>query len=107
MRKATNADWPDMPLDYTCGCGLYVHPDNPDSKAPAYHIPDCKYFPPGRMPQKFLIKFLGREIGAIGITDLVQIEVEADTPLQARWRAYTTHEHIVGGIDGVIAQEVE
>ena len=30
-----------MPEDYTCGCGLYVHPAirNPE----AIHIPDCSY----------------------------------------------------------------
>lgn len=36
--------WPDMPKDYTCGCGLYVHPDSPSLNPAAFHITDCPYF---------------------------------------------------------------
>lgn len=35
--------WPDMPVDYTCGCGLYVHPASPYVNAAAIHIDDCPY----------------------------------------------------------------
>jgi hypothetical protein len=30
-----------MPLDYTCHCGLYVHPER--KKHGAIHISDCPY----------------------------------------------------------------
>lgn len=33
--------WPDMPEDYTCGCGLYVHASRRNYDA--IHIEDCKY----------------------------------------------------------------
>lgn len=36
--------WPDMPRDYTCSCGLYVHPDSPDLNPAAFHISDCPYY---------------------------------------------------------------
>lgn len=32
-----------MPEDYTCGCGLYVHPSVRNENAIAIHIPDCQY----------------------------------------------------------------
>jgi hypothetical protein len=38
-------NWPDMPISYTCGCGLYVHPDSPHRNLAAIHIPDCPYIP--------------------------------------------------------------
>jgi hypothetical protein len=31
--------------DYTCGCGLYVHPDNPRTNSEAIHIKDCEFNP--------------------------------------------------------------
>ena len=30
-------------IDYTCGCGLYVHPDNPLTSCKAIHIDDCEF----------------------------------------------------------------
>lgn len=30
-----------MRKDYTCGCGLYVHPE---VRELAWHIPDCEYY---------------------------------------------------------------
>ena len=32
-------------VDYTCHCGLYVHPDNPLTKPDAIHISDCHFAP--------------------------------------------------------------
>jgi hypothetical protein len=34
-----------MPIDYTCHCGLHVHPEHPLTSPAAIHIPDCPYAP--------------------------------------------------------------
>lgn len=41
----TPETWPDMPLDYTCGCGLHVHPDYSHTNPKAIHCSDCPYRP--------------------------------------------------------------
>lgn len=56
---------------------------------------------------KYRIEFNGRTIGAIGIFYNIVLEVEAENELAARWKAYETHEHIAGGVDGVRVQLIE
>jgi hypothetical protein len=53
------------------------------------------------------LRFFGRQKGAIGICTMHVVNVEAETVEQARWRAYETHEHISGGVDGVAAFSLE
>ena len=43
---------------------------------------------------KFILRFHGRPIGAIGICSDHEVEVEAGSPEEARIRIYDTHEHI-------------
>jgi hypothetical protein len=32
-----------MRMDYTCGCGLYVHPKNKNTNPKAIHIENCPW----------------------------------------------------------------
>jgi len=50
---------------------------------------------------KYRIVFHGRKIGALGTSSFQVLDVEAETEDAARWKAYDTHEHISGGIEGV------
>lgn len=55
---------------------------------------------------KFKLDFGGRRIGAIGIHYKCSLIVEAASPEKAAWKAYETHEHIGGGVDGVAVTEM-
>lgn len=46
QRRPCGQCGPNMRLDYTCPCGLYVHPDNPLTTSTAIHIADCRYAKP-------------------------------------------------------------
>jgi hypothetical protein len=50
---------------------------------------------------RYDLYFSGRRVGAIGITHPVLITVEADNEMAAALKAYDTHEHIAGGVNGV------
>lgn len=50
----------------------------------------------------YTLHFRGQRIGSLGLSHTVSIGVEAPNPDSARWKAYDTHEHISGGVDGVI-----
>ena len=50
---------------------------------------------------KYRLQFNGRRRGAIGLTYACRVEVEAEDATSAAFRAYDTHEHIVGGTNGI------
>ena len=57
--------------------------------------------------KKYRIHFYGRKIGSLGAhSDEVVREVEAPNLQAAKFAAYKTHEHIIGGVDAVRAQEI-
>lgn len=57
----------------------------------------------------YRISFVGKPIGSIcaAFPDRVTREVQAESPKDARLMAYDTHEHIAGGADWVLCQEVD
>lgn len=50
---------------------------------------------------KYRIIFHGRKIGAIGVSSFQVVDVEAESEEAARHKAYDTHEHIGGGLEGI------
>jgi hypothetical protein len=43
---------------------------------------------------KYVLRFHGRKIGAIGVFSDHEVEVELNSPEEAGLRVYDTHEHI-------------
>lgn len=43
---------------------------------------------------KYRITFHGRQLGALGVTSVFTVEVEAENEVAARAKLYDTHEHI-------------
>ena len=50
---------------------------------------------------KYRIMFHGKKIGAIGVSSFQVVDVEAESIEAARRKAYDTHEHIGGGLEGI------
>ena len=50
---------------------------------------------------RYWLGFYGRKRGALGICHPCETVVEAESETEARTKAYDTHEHITGGVDGV------
>jgi hypothetical protein len=56
--------------------------------------------------KRYVITYTGRKVGSLGFNhELVQREVEAESRSDAALKAYDTHEHIPGGVGGVIVTE--
>jgi len=55
---------------------------------------------------KYSLKFYGRKVGSIGLGQWWLFAVEADSEQQAREKAYETHEHIDGGLEGIEVKPV-
>lgn len=51
---------------------------------------------------RYDLSFYGRSVSALGLSRCCHVTVEADNPSEAAWRAYETHGHILGGVDGVV-----
>ncbi len=49
----------------------------------------------------YRIAFYGRRCGALGLSGFQVLDVVADSVDEAKLRAYDTHEHISGGLDGI------
>jgi hypothetical protein len=43
---------------------------------------------------RYRVIFKGRKIGAIGVSQVVSLDLEADSSEHAYFRCYETHEHI-------------
>lgn len=58
---------------------------------------------------RYRIVFYGCKIGQLNTAakDRVEREVEAPDPAAAALAAYDTHEHIIGGADGVKVEEIK
>jgi hypothetical protein len=57
--------------------------------------------------RRFQIKFYGKKNGALGLSFLVEKIVEAENEKLARMKAYDTHEHISGGLEGIYVREIQ
>lgn len=55
----------------------------------------------------YRILFHGRRVNALGITSFQCLDIEAESPEAAKRKAYETHEHISGGLDGIRVASVK
>jgi len=55
---------------------------------------------------RYRLDFYGRRVRALGASGSQVVDVEAANEEEAREKAYETHEHISGGLDGVRVQKI-